>query len=181
MIKKPSEIILYKNSNYCIFIIYYFSKGAQMMNIYHAVSTDVKEMHQLIQIYAHKGVVLPRTHLSLYQHLQCLYVMKENNKIIGVAGLHVLGEDLAEIRSLVVAENYAGQGIGRKLVHHIADEAIKLGIRRLISLTYETEFFMKCDFTAVSKETLPEKIWIDCVSCPKLDCCDEVAMIRFIA
>ncbi|WP_461610653.1 N-acetyltransferase [Cytobacillus kochii] len=151
------------------------------MEILNAVSTDVKQIHQLIKVYADKGIVLPRSYLSLYQHLQCLYVMKEEGKIVGVAGLHVLGEDLAEIRSLVVDDQYAGNGIGRLLVNKVAEEAVKLGIQRLISLTYEKEFFAKCDFTVVSRHSLPEKVWVDCMSCPKNDACDEIAMIRFIA
>jgi len=150
------------------------------MDIYSAVASDVNDIYDLIQTYAEQGVVLPRTHLSLYQHLQCLYVMKEDNQILGVAGLHVLGQDLAEVRSLVVAPNHSGKGIGRQLVHHVFNEASRLGIKRLISLTYETEFFKKCGFEIIPKDTLPEKVWIDCMNCPKNACCDEVAMIRYI-
>lgn len=83
--------------------------------------------------------------LSLYQYLQCLYVMKEDERIVGVAGLHVLGEDLAEIRSLVVSHTYAGKGIGRMLVNHVMEEATKINVRRVISLTYETVFFKSVD------------------------------------
>jgi amino-acid N-acetyltransferase len=150
------------------------------MDIYHAVASDVNGIYDLIQSYAEQGVVLPRSYLSLYQHLQCMYVMKEDNKILGVAGLHILGHDLAEVRSLVVAPNQFGKGIGRKLVNHIINEASRLEIKRLISLTYETEFFKKCNFEIVSKDTLPEKVWIDCNNCPKNTCCDEIAMIRYI-
>lgn len=150
------------------------------MDIYHAVASDVNGIYDLIQSYAEQEVVLPRSYLSLYQHLQCMYVMKEDNKIIGVAGLHVLGHDLAEVRSLVVAPKQFGKGIGRKLVNHIINEASRLEIKRLISLTYETEFFKKCNFEIVSKDTLPEKVWIDCNNCPKNTCCDEIAMIRYI-
>lgn len=79
------------------------------MKICNAVTSDVKEIYSLIEVYAKEGVVLPRSLLSLYQYLQCLYVMKEDERIVGVAGLHVLGEDLAEIRSLVVSHTYAGK------------------------------------------------------------------------
>jgi len=150
------------------------------MDIYHAVTSDVKDIYDLIQIYAEKGIVLPRTYLSLYQHLQCLYVMKQDNNILGVAGLHVLGPDLAEIRSLVVSPDYAGKGIGRSLVKRIISDAPKLGISRVMSFTYETEFFKKCGFKIVEMETLPEKVWVDCMNCPKFNCCDEVAMIRYV-
>lgn len=150
------------------------------MQIYNAVTSDVKDIHALIQIYAEKGLVLPRSLLSIYQHLQCMYVVKEKNKIVGVAGLHILGHDLGEIRSLVVSPDHMGKGIGRMLVNHIINEASRLGVKRLISFTYQIEFFKKCGFEIAEKETLPEKVWIDCVNCLKLDCCDETAMIKYI-
>ncbi|MBB3907513.1 N-acetyltransferase [Anoxybacteroides rupiense] len=150
------------------------------MQIYNAVTSDVKDIHALIQIYAEKGLVLPRSLLSIYQHLQCMYVVKEKNKIVGVAGLHILGHDLGEIRSLVVSPDHMSKGIGRMLVNHIINEASRLGVKRLISFTYQIEFFKKCGFEIAEKETLPEKVWIDCVNCPKLDCCDETAMIKYI-
>ena len=126
------------------------------MKICNAVTSDVKEIYSLIEIYAKEGVVLPRSLLSLYQYLQCLYVMKEEGEIVGVAGLHVLGEDLAEVRSLVVSHTYAGKGIGRMLVNHIINEAAKIKVSRVISLTYETEFF-KSAFVFVNRDALPEK------------------------
>lgn len=64
------------------------------MKIFNAVTSDVKEIYSLIEAYAKEGVVLPRSLLSLYQYLQCLYVMKEGEEIVGVAGLHVLGRTL---------------------------------------------------------------------------------------
>lgn len=115
------------------------------MKIFNAVTSDVKEIYNLIEMYAKEGVVLPRSLLSLYQYLQCLYVMKEGEEVVGVAGLHVLGEDLAEVRSLVVSHTYAGKGIGRMLVSHVMEEATKINVKRVISLTYETVFFKSVD------------------------------------
>ncbi|EIJ78063.1 acetyltransferase [Bacillus methanolicus PB1] len=150
------------------------------MQIYNAVTSDVKDIHDLIQLYSNKGLVLPRSFLSIYQYLQCMYVVKDENKIVGIAGLHVLGHDLAEVRSLVVPPEHVGRGIGRILVNHIVNEATRLGVKRLISFTYQVEFFEKCGFEIVKKETLPEKVWIDCMHCPKFDCCDETAMVKYI-
>lgn len=133
-------MLLSKNTYCCIFIIM-LQKEKRQMDINRAVTSDVKDIYNLIKIYAEKEIVLPRTYLSLYQYLQSLYVMKENNKILGVAGLHVLGQDLAEIRSLVVSPEHAGKGIGRKLVNRLVNDAPKLGISRVMSLTYEIEFF----------------------------------------
>ncbi len=148
------------------------------MKIFNATTVDVASIHQLIKVYADKQIVLPRSLLLIFQHLQCMYVVKD--KVVGVAGLHVLGKDLAEVRSLVVDPEYQHKGIGRMLVKHIIIESSKLGVKRLISLTYQVDFFIKCGFKIVEKETLPEKVWIDCINCPKFNRCDEVAMIKYL-
>lgn len=148
------------------------------MKIFNATTADVASIYQLIKVYADKQIVLPRSLLSIYQHLQCMYVVKDKDKVVGVAGLHVLGEDLAEVRSLVIEPEYQHKGIGRMLLNHIITESSRLGVDRLISLTYQVDFFMKCGFDIVKKETLSEKVWIDCMNCPKFNQCDEVAMIK---
>lgn len=150
------------------------------MQIFNATIADVEPMHQLIKEYAKREIVLPRTLLSLYQNLQCMYVVKDKSKVVGVVGLHVLGKDIGEVRSLVVDPDYQNKGIGRILVNHIIMESTKLGIDRLISLTYEVDFFDKCGFNIVEKETLPEKVWTDCINCPKVNQCDEVAMVKYL-
>ena len=88
--------------------------------------------------------------------------------------------DLAEVRSLAVDDEYRGRGIGRRLVEWCVDEAGRLQIRRLMSLTYEQAFFEKLGFEVVPKESLPLKVWSDCVRCPKRDGCDEIAMVRVL-
>ena len=109
------------------------------MKICNAVTSDVKEIYSLIEVYAKEGVVLPRSLLSL--SIFTMFICYERRgKIVGVAGLHVLGS-LAEVRSLVVSHTYAGKGIGRMLVNHVINEAAKIKVSRVISLTYETEFF----------------------------------------
>lgn len=111
------------------------------MRICNARTEDVYAIYELIKYYSDREIVLPRPLLSIYQQLQCLYVVKEDDKVVGVAGLHVLGRDLAEVRSLVVHPDQQGKGIGRILVEHIIEESPKLGVERLISLTYQVEFF----------------------------------------
>ncbi|AHN22304.1 N-acetyltransferase [Lysinibacillus sphaericus] len=150
------------------------------MKIYNATTADVTPVYELIKIYADKEIVLPRSLLSIYQQLQCLYVVKDNAKVVGVAGLHVLGQDLAEVRSLVVDPDYQQKGIGRMLVEHIIQESPKLGVERLISLTYQVKFFSKLGFQIVKRDDLPEKVWTDCVNCPKINNCDEVAMVKYL-
>src|SRR5205085_11896348 len=85
--------------------------------------------------------------------------------------------DIAAVSSLAVAETHQGRGIGKQLVNWCIDEARRLGIRQIMSLTYEQAFFEKLGFIVVDKDTLPLKVWSDCVRCPKRDGCDEIAMV----
>jgi amino-acid N-acetyltransferase len=87
---------------------------------------------------------------------------------------------LAEVRSLAVHPDHIGRGIGRSLTEWCIQDARRMQIRRIMSLTYEQKFFEKLGFVVVPKETLPLKVWSDCVQCPKRDGCDEIAMVREI-
>lgn len=150
------------------------------MQIRKATSSDVESMQRLIQQFADIGLMLPRTIKSLCEHLQCFTVaVDETEEVIGVAGLHVLWTDLAEIRSLAVDPNAHGKGIGRKIVAALLAEAEQLGISQVLSLTYQTGFFEKLDFHVVRKESLPHKVWKDCIYCNKFYHCDEVAMVYY--
>ncbi|MEW9124975.1 MAG: N-acetyltransferase [Thermotaleaceae bacterium] len=147
------------------------------MKIKRAVMADTEGIYSLVEQYADQGLLLHRTRASIYEHLQCFFVaVGEDGEILGATSLHILDADLAEIRSLVVASEAFGKGIGRDLVNTIIEETKRLGINRLISLTYQDIFFEKCGFVRVEKETLSQKMWKDCINCPKLESCDEIAM-----
>ncbi|USG67046.1 N-acetyltransferase [Brevibacillus ruminantium] len=145
-----------------------------------ATMSDVDQMLEIINHYAQQGLMLPRTKLSVCEHLQSFIVAHDGEKVVGVAGLHILWEDLAEIRSLAIAEGTKGLGVGKQLVLYLVDQCRGLGIKRTLSLTYQKEFFEKCGFKVVAKEALPQKVWKDCINCSKLPMCDEIAMIREI-
>ncbi|MCL6549342.1 MAG: N-acetyltransferase [Alicyclobacillus sp.] len=149
------------------------------MEIRKATVHDVEAMQQLIQHFADAGLMLPRSHRSLYEHLQCFLVAEDRGRVIGTGGLHVLWKDLAEIRSLAVHPASHGQGVGRQLVQALIREAELLGVSRVLSLTYQTRFFDKLGFHIVEKDTLPHKIWKDCIYCKKFQHCDEIAMVYY--
>lgn len=150
------------------------------LTIRHATMQDVDQMLSIINEYAQQGLMLPRTKLSVCENLQSFIVAFDGSKVVGVAGLHILWEDLAEIRSLAIAESAKGQGIGKHLVLSLVEKCDQLGINRMLSLTYQKDFFEKCGFSIVAKESLPQKVWKDCINCSKLPVCDEIAMIREI-
>jgi len=149
------------------------------MQIRKAKITDVREIQKLIERSAKKGEMLPRSLSELYDNLRDYLVFLDENgeKIIGTCAMHICWEDLAEIRSLVVQEEYHRRGIGSKLIEACLSEAISLGIYRIFALTYKPGFFQKHGFKVVDKSALPHKIWADCIRCVKFPECDEVAVL----
>ena len=140
--------------------------------------SDVKVIHQLIAEYARKGDMLPRSLADIYENLRDYFVFEEDDgELAGSAAIHIMWEDLAEVRSLAVREGKMRRGVGTRLVEACISEAIVLGIDRVFALTYKPEFFEKLGFYIVDKAELPQKIWTDCLKCSKFPDCDEVALV----
>ena len=147
------------------------------MGIRKAKIADLKEVHKLVNEFARREVMIPRSINELYENIRDLVIFEENGRINGVCALHVLWEDLAEIRSLAVKKEYQKMGIGKKLIKRCLAEARGLGIHRVFVLTYQPDFFEKMGFNHTDKSELPQKIWGDCIRCPKFPECDEQALI----
>lgn len=140
--------------------------------------SDVKGIHGLIAEYARKGDMLPRSLADIYENLRDYFVyLGEDGELVGSAAIHIMWEDLAEVRSLAVREGKMRRGVGTQLVESCISEAIMLGIDRVFALTYKPEFFEKLGFHTVDKAELPQKIWTDCLKCSKFPDCDEVALV----
>ncbi|MDR2489538.1 MAG: N-acetyltransferase [Desulfovibrio sp.] len=149
--------------------------------LYRALVGDIKGLHSLLLAAAGSGQLLSRSLSDLYGHIRDFFVLRDREgNILGSCALSVVWEDLAEIRSLFVQHDLRGQGYGSALVNGCLDDARGLGIRRVFTLTYETIFFGKIGFSQVSKDVLPQKVWTDCIHCPKFPDCDEIAMQRNI-
>ncbi|HYE67144.1 MAG TPA: N-acetyltransferase [Anaerovoracaceae bacterium] len=146
------------------------------MIIRKAKLSDSEAIHKLVNHYAKKGLMLPRSRSSIYENIRNYSVMVTEGEVIGIGALSILWTDLAEVRTLAVKESFSGQGIGKKLVEYFLEEAKELGIKKVFTLTYQIEFFEKCGFNVISKEHMPHKIWKDCLNCPKFPNCDEVLM-----
>ncbi|MDQ7032266.1 MAG: N-acetyltransferase [Desulfonauticus sp.] len=140
---------------------------------------DVQDIHALLMDYSKKNLLLPRSFSELYTQLRDYFVLahRESQKVYGCCALTIVWDDLAEIRSLAVCEDKQGQGWGVKLVESALSESITLGIYKIFVLTYQTGFFEKLGFKMVEKNILPQKVWSDCLKCPKFPECDEVAML----
>ena len=142
--------------------------------------SDVDGMAALINFYAEKGKMLYRTIPSLYQKIRDYSVIEKDGAVIGIGGLHILWKDLAEICSLAIDPHYVKNGLGTALVHRLYREGRKLKIAQVFALTYQPGFFEKCGFTRIDKESLPQKVWMECVNCPKFPNCDETALIKTV-
>jgi amino-acid N-acetyltransferase len=140
---------------------------------------DVKAIQKLVADYARKGDMLPRSLSEIYENLRDYFVFVDGDKgdVVGSASVHIMWDDLAEVRSLAVRDDVARKGIGTQLVEACISEAIVLGITRVFALTYKPEFFEKLGFRRVDKAELPHKIWTDCLKCSKFPDCDEIALV----
>ena len=141
---------------------------------------DVTQMHQLINYFADKGEMLARSLSEIYENIRDYFVVRQGERVIACAALHVSWSDLAEIKSVAVAEDSQKQGIGDQLIEACLEEAKKLGLPTVFCLTYKPAFFEKHGFSQIDKMELPRKVWTECYLCPKFPNCDEIALIHHL-
>ena len=149
------------------------------MKIRPARIADAPAICGIINYYAERGRMLHRSLESLYESLREFQVAQdEGGAIAGCVAVDVYWRDWAEVKSLAVAPDRRGGGIGSRLIRAALRDARRLGVERLFALTYEKKFFAQHGFRVVRRERLPEKVWRECIACPKSEACDEIAMIR---
>ena len=149
-----------------------------MDNVEKARIGDVQEMHRLINYFADKDEMLPRPLSEIYENLRDYFVVREGDRVIACAALHVMWSDLAEVKSVAVGEAGQRAGIGTRLIDACLAEAREIGLPTVFCLTYKPAFFEKFGFVEVDKMELPRKVWTECYHCAKFPDCDEVAMIH---
>lgn len=150
-------------------------------NVRKAEENDIPAIHELLERYADLGIVLRRSREDIRRALGNFFVAEMDGRFCGCSALRDFGNELLEIRSLVVDPELQGRGIGRAIIDAIVrDVDARLSAWRLFTLTGQPEFFAKLGFRRVPRERFPEKIWSDCRNCPKNDCCDEIALMRTV-
>lgn len=149
-----------------------------MFEYRHATFAEVEAMFTLINDFAAEGLMLPKSYSTLYEILPEFVVAVEvkSGKVAGCGALHCTWAELAEIRSLAVSKDFQRRGIGGEIVKLLLEDGKKLGVKKFFTLTYNTDFFASVGFQIVPKETLPQKIWMDCINCPHFPNCQEIAM-----
>ncbi len=148
------------------------------MTVTKARIEDVPQIHKLVNEFANRGDMLPRALSQIYENLRDYVVIRDGDRVVGCAALHVSWMDLAEIRSLAVDEREQRVGRGAALVESCMEEARSLGLPRVFCLTRQPEFFAKQGFEPIDRAQLPHKIWAECYYCPKFPDCDEFALVR---
>jgi len=141
-----------------------------------ATTADVPTIHTLLRDYADDGRLLSRSIDEISERLRGFVVAENNGEVRGCGSLEIFSQELGEVRSLAVHPDHHGHGLGQKMVHEIENMARELGLTRMIALTYVPGFFRKLGYQIVAMESLPEKVFGVCVTCPKFDHCDEIAM-----
>lgn len=142
-----------------------------------ACEEDIPSIQVLLNHYAAMGDLLLRSKSDILDNIDHFRVIKQDNKVIACGSLEHFTEELAEVRSLMVASNIKGGGLGRKIVNNLIQTAKQRNVKRLMALTYVPEFFHKLGFITVNKDIFPEKIWGICVNCYKFHNCDEIAVL----
>lgn len=148
--------------------------------IRHATVHDVPALGKMINDCAEYGLMLHRSQSFLYEHVREFHVAVEDDVVVGVCGLRIVWASLAEVYALAVDPAHRQKGWGKRLVEACVNEARQLSIRKLMTLTYEMNFFKACGFDVIDRQQLPLKVWSDCVGCSKNQECDEIAMVRVL-
>jgi amino-acid N-acetyltransferase len=152
------------------------ARPARHVKIRKARMADIERIHALVNGYSRQGVMLPRGRADLYEALRDFVVAEQGGEVVGCGALAIQWDNLAEVKSLAVDQAHCNRGIGRRLVKACLAEARRLGIGQVFALTATPSFFEAMGFVRVSRESLPHKVWADCVRCPKFPDCDELAV-----
>lgn len=146
-----------------------------------ATIPDVDDMSSLINEFASARIMLARGPLYLYQSIQDYIVLTAEYKgkeiVVACGGLHVLWEDLAEIRSIAVHPALQGRGLGTKIVNALIETARKICVNHVFVFTLAPEFFSSLKFEEMPRENIPPVVWAECSKCPKFYKCDEIGMM----
>ncbi len=120
-----------------------------MLVIRPAKTSDISAIRQLIDSYAPEGKLLSKETVTLYESAQEFTVAELDGKVVGCGALHVLWEDLAEVRTVAVEKSLHQQGIGRQILERIIERAREIGVDRIFCLTFQTDFFGRHGFVEI--------------------------------
>ena len=124
-----------------------------------AKTSDVKGIRQLIDLYAPQRRILSKETVTLYESVQEFVVAVDGEKVVGCGALHVLWEDVAEVRTVAVSEELRGKGIGQQILEKLIERAYAVGVKKLFCLTFETEFFGRHGFQEIQGAPVEPEVY----------------------
>jgi amino-acid N-acetyltransferase len=145
-----------------------------------AAMADVPPLLALINGYARRGIMLPRTEFEIAENLRDFTVVEHGGLLAGCGALHFYGPMIGEVRSLAVEPDQQGSGAGRAIMDALEREAREFGLEAIFAFTYIPGFFARQGYAEIDRGELPLKAWKDCLRCPKFQCCDEIAVIKYL-
>jgi amino-acid N-acetyltransferase len=128
-----------------------------------AQTRDVADIRRLVDLYAAKRILLDKATVTLYEDVQEFLVAETAGRVAGCGALHVMWEDLAEVRTLAVDPSARGTGVGHLLLDGLLDRARDLGVRKVFCLTFEVEFFAAHGFHAIEGEPVEPEVYDELV------------------
>ncbi|MBA4084102.1 amino-acid N-acetyltransferase [Janibacter terrae] len=131
------------------------------LTIRRARTSDVREIRALVTPLAERRVLVSKDTVAYFEALQEFRVAEVDGRVVGCGALHVMWEDLAEIRTLAVADDVLGRGVGGRLLEALAEEAVELGVRRLFCLTFEVDFFTRHGFTEIEGQAVDPDVYVE--------------------
>ena len=157
------------------------SRVQSLINYTKASLQDIALMQELVEPEVQSGIILERSGDEIATNIRSYILAKDDEVLVGFCALHIHTPTLAEIRSLIVKEEYRAKNVGSALVKEALREATTLKLSEVLVLTYKQSFFERLDFKEIPKESLPEhKIWADCIKCKHFPICNEVSLIKTV-
>ncbi len=149
-----------------------------LLSLKKATMRDIPKILSLINSYAAKGVMLPRTEFEMSESIRDFSVAYDGDLLVGCGALHFYTPATAEVRSLAVMPAATEHGVGRAIVETLEAEARENELEAIFAFTYVPGFFSRLGFAEVDRGELPLKAWKDCLRCPKFQNCDEIAVLK---
>jgi amino-acid N-acetyltransferase len=143
-----------------------------------AILPDAEQIQRLIAAEVKASSLIPRSLPEICENIRDFMVVEEKGWVVACGALHLYGLHLAEVRSITVRKNWRGKGAGRLLLDSLMKEAERQQVTCICLFTKIPEFFGRLGFRVAERENLADKLYKDCLRCPKLHACDEVAMVR---
>jgi amino-acid N-acetyltransferase len=132
-----------------------------MLVIRPAKTKDVKSIRNLVDSYAAPGQMLSKETVTLYESVQEFIVAEQDGVLVGCGALHILWEDLAEVRTVAVKENLHKQGIGHQILEAIIQRAREVGVQKIFCLTFQTEFFGRHGFEVIEGTPVDQAVYAE--------------------